>query len=124
MKPCLLITTLGDYVNLSLFISFGIVPEPDRTDFLKAMAGDLTGAWCVVATSPSGACLQLYRWSAYPEVCPNGEGLTGNQVAASRMCKYIVKTMVGGDVGIMVADDIAADVVAELGLEKNKEESK
>lgn len=111
MKPCYALLSNGQYLNLrhatSLLVS-------ERTD-------QPAGVWHVVMCCGSDA-FALYTWSAYPDPYTGGgtSGETGNEVAAREMLSRLMLALASDHPdagGIIDMDDLAADVVSDLGLD-------
>ena len=114
MKPCYALTPHGSYVALHLHHWFGVMPSDNG----------IPGAVEVVCCSPGADDMTyLYTWSAYPDqteegiVWKDGSVLTGNKLAAEEMLERLMAYLSSDLGGLMVIDDLATDIVQELGLE-------
>ena len=110
MKPCYALLSNGQYVNLRHGTALLVRKRPNG---------------CHVVIRIRGQVFSLYHWSAYPEPFTGGEtsGESGNEAAAQEMLSRIMLYLAASEVasdwdGIIDMDDLAADVVADLGLEK------
>lgn len=111
-KPCYALLSSGSYVALH------------HAHWLSVIFADGTPGFEVVCGAPGQDDLHyLYTWSAYPEpheteiVWRDGTALTNNQVAAQEMLSRLMIHLAEDAGGLIVIDDLAADIVQEMGLE-------
>lgn len=111
-RPTYALLSSGSYVALH------------HAHWLSVIFADGVEGFEVVCGAPGQEDLHyLYTWSAYPQaheteiVWQDGSTLTNNEVAAREMLERLMAYLAADLGGLIVIDDIAADIVQGMGLE-------
>lgn len=110
MNPTFVRLSSGGYVKISDYQRF-------------SLKRDASGTLCVTAGVPGLGTVPeyLYAWRAYPmlsqEIDFKGAALSFNEVCAQEMLDHIVIHLADDRGGVIDLDDLAAEIVAEQGLE-------
>jgi hypothetical protein len=104
MKPCYALLSTGQYTALHNMLGFNVETEEDGQALVLAMVSP-------TVLGKSWDSTVLYTWSAYP-----GHNAEAAVEMLSRLMIHLASDHPDAG-GIIDMDDLAADIVSELGLE-------